>query len=384
MRTLFCSLLGILISAYGRCQNDVKAIPLQARSTYIVGGTWDSHRFHKADGDTWQMTWASDGNLYAGVGDSQYSPLNFWQIVTKDLSLPNKSAVLLVDNNPFDCVVYCKDITHAQRDPAIRNSIKPAGLLSVDGTLYMSVETMNYGDNPLFNRQHNLNGWIVKSTDFGKTWERDATPMDFFKGRLASAEFLQFGRDYRGARDDYVYAYFTGADDGNSYWDNGDYLLLGRVPKNQILTRSAWDFYAGLKQDGTPRWTHNDVDTVAVFRYPLMTSEDHVSYDAGIKRYLLANYGFHDKDLNPRPNHQLPSYQSNCLSQLTLYEAPEPWGPWSLFYQDDDAGQCGIYSASFPTKFMSGDGTTLWMVSSGTFDDYNFTLQILTLVLGAK
>jgi hypothetical protein len=123
---------------------------------------------------------------------------------------------------------------------------------------------------------------------------------------------------------------------------------------------------------------------VAVFRYPLMTSEDHVSYDAGIKRYLLANYGFHDKDLNPRPNHQLPSYQSNCLSQLTLYEAPEPWGPWSLFYQDDDAGQCGIYSASFPTKFMSGDGTTLWMVSSGTFDDYNFTLQILTLVLGAK
>jgi len=367
--------------ATARCQQSPKAIPPQPKSTVIAGVTWDQHRFHKADGDTWQMTWAADGNLYAAVGDSQYSPLNFWRIVTKDSTKPNKSAVLLVDNTPFDCAVYCKDVTHAQSDPKIRVSIKPAGLLSVNGTLYLSVETMNYGDNPAFNRQHNLNGWIVTSTDFGKTWNREATPMTFFKGRLASAEFLEFGKDYAGARDDYVYAYFTSADNGQSYWDNGDCLLLGRVPKGKILQRDVWEFYKGLAREGQPLWTKDEGEAAPVFRYPRMTSEDHVSYNSGIRRYILANYGFHDENLNPRPNHQLPDYQSNCPSQLTLFEAPEPWGPWSLFYRDDAAGHCGTYSASFPTAFMSADGKTMWMVSSGTFEDYNFTLEKVSLEL---
>jgi len=377
-------LLLLLTGWPSSAQYQQKAIPPQPKSSLILEVKWDPHRFHKADGDTWQMTWAADGNLYAAVGDNQYSPLNFWQIITKDVTKPNKSAVLLVDNMPFDCAVYCKDVTNAQNDPRKTVSIKPAGLLSVGGILYLSVETMNYGDNRAFNRQHNLNGWIVTSSDFGRTWSRNATPMTFFQGRLASAEFLQFGRDYAGARDSYVYAYFTGAENGQSYWDNGDYLLLGRVPKERILGRDAWEFYAGLNSQGQPRWSPDDKLAEPVFSYPRMTSEDHVSYNPGIKRYILANYGFHDQELVPRPNHQLPNYESNCPSQLTLYESLEPWGPWSLFYRDDDAGQCGTYSASFPTKFMSTDGKTMWMVSSGTFDDYNLTLQKLTLGLASE
>ena len=94
----------------------------------------------------------------------------------------------------------------------------------------------------------------------------------------------------------------------------------------------------------------------------------------------MGNYGFIDKSGKPRPYHQ-HNDETDCPSQLTLYEAPEPWGPWSLFYRDDNWGNCGDYQPSFPTKWMSADGTKLWMVSAGSWDDYNFTMQKMELML---
>ena len=93
----------------------------------------------------------------------------------------------------------------------------------------------------------------------------------------------------------------------------------------------------------------------------------------------MGTYGFIDLDGNSRPYHQ-GHWPESCLrSQLTLFEAPEPWGPWSLFHQDDDWGTYGDYQPSFPTKWISEDGRTMSMVSSGSFDDYNLTLQKVTM-----
>lgn len=66
------------------------------------------------------------------------------------------------------------------------------------------MEAQNYGDNPLFGRQHNLYGWIMVSENEGKTFDAAVTDTEFFTGRLASCHFLQFGRGYEGARDGYV------------------------------------------------------------------------------------------------------------------------------------------------------------------------------------
>jgi len=349
-----------------------KSVPPYPRSSLITGVTFDKYRLHKGDGDMWPLTWASDGDLYGAAGDNMGSPMNFWKITGE----PGWSLIVeRVDNLPMDPAVYCQK-PNVDR----KNGIKPASLLSLNGMLYFALENHNYGDNPSFNRQHNINAWIITSTDFGKTWNRSATPEDFFTGRLASPHFLQFGKDYSSARDEYVYAYFPAADDGNSYWENGDYLLLGRVPKDKILARGAWEFYTGADKSGQPTWNRDDKLAQPVFRYYHMTGENHVSFNRGIKRYLMGNYGFMDDNGNPRPYHQSWP-QSVYPSQLTLYEAPEPWGPWSLFYQDDNWGTYGDYQPSFPTKWMSEDGKTLWMVSAGTYDDYNFTVQKLTLVL---
>jgi hypothetical protein len=347
--------------------------PDYPRSALIEGVTPSKFRYHKGNGDMWPITWAADDNLYGGAGDNSWSPMNFWKIT----GAPEHGwgvDLFLLDNMPIDIHQYC------QIPPAdAKNGVKPAGLLSLQGTIYFAVEAMNYGENPDFDRQRNVHGWIITTDDYGQTWNREATPTDFFIGRLSSCHFLQFGRDYQGARDDCVYAYFPGADDGNSYWENGDYLLLGRVPKGKILDRAAWQFVVELPEGGEPRWDADDGEAVPIFRYPLMCGEDHVSYNKGLRRYLLGNYSFIDENGEPRPYHQGPWPDSAMRSQLTLFEAPEPWGPWSLFHVDDDWGTYGDYQPCFPTKWMSEDGRNVAMVSSGSEDDYNFTVQRLTL-----
>ncbi len=356
-------------------------IPAYPASKTIANVSFDRFRCHRGDGDMWPITWADDDNLYGAAGDNSASPMNFWRIhsgPTEPFWGTGWGVYLeQVHPMPIDPKIYCQK---PNLDP--KNGVKPASLLFINGILYMAVELHNYGDNPAFNRQHNINAWIITSTDYGRTWNREASRLDFFTGRLASPHFLQFGKNYAGARDEYIYAYFPCGEDGGSYWENGDYLLLGRVPKNELLNRSAWTFLTGFQDQFAPSWDSDDDLAEPVFRYPHMTGENHVSYNPGIGRYLMGNYSFLDIDGNPQPYHTPGGWPASALrSQLTLFEAPEPWGPWRLFYQNDDWGTYGDYQPSFPTKWMSADGRTMLMASSGSFDDYNLTLQKITLEL---
>ena len=355
--------------------------PPYPKSALIQSVVMDKFRCHRGDGDMWPITWADDDHLYGAAGDNSGSAMNFWKIKNNpiDIMLGTGWPIVVeeIDNMPINPKVYCQK---PHLNPF--TGVKPASLLCMNGVLYFAVELHNYGDNPAFNRQRNMNAWIITSVDYGKSWNRDATPVDFFTGRLSSPHFLQFGKDYRDARDAYIYAYFPGADDGNSYWENGDYTLLGRVPKYSLMQRNEWVFYTGMDAAGDPLWDNDENMAIPVFRYPLMTGENHVSYNKGIKRYLMGNYSFIDENGNPRPYHQTGCFPHSAMrSQLTLFEAPEPWGPWSLFHQDDDWGTYGDYQPCFPTKWISDDGKTMLMVSSGSFDDYNLTIQKITLVL---
>lgn len=353
-----------------------KAIPPFDTSEYIAEVLPDAFRYHSGEGDMWPITWAKDDCLYCGAGDNKGCSSNIWRVKTfrfapEQLTNTGQWSIDMINPDPAD-------IREVMTDPAL-SGIKPAGILDIDGVLYLSMEGQNYGDNPLFGRQHNLYGWIMRSTDGGMHFER-VTERRFFEGRLSSCHFLQFGRGYEGARDGYVYAYFPcDLEDGQSYWENNDALLLGRVPRDRICERDAWEFYAADGADA-PRWSPKDEDARPVFVYPKMTGANHVAYNAGIGRYIMGNYSFIDEDLYPRPIHQM-GYPESSISQLTLYEAPEPWGPWKLFYRDDDWGTYGDYQPNFPTQWMTEDGHVMYMVSSGSWDDYNFVVQKMALRL---
>jgi len=348
--------------------------PYPASTTILDARIAWTHRT-TAYGDMWPQTWAADGRLYAGAGDNEPpghlgSPMNLWRADGED---PRAATVELVNNYPVDIDRYTKGAgVHRFL------GLKPAGLIHLDGVLYMSVENINYGDRPLFNRQHNLNGWIITSRDYGKTWDCDATPQDFFTGRLASCHFLQAGRGDENIIDGHVYAYFPcGMDSDDSWWCNGDRMLLGRVRPQHILDRTAWKFLLQPEADGTPRWCLDVGGPVPVFSYPRFCGENHVSYNPHIKRYILANYAFYNPaNGEPRPYHTVPL--QDYITQLSLYEAENPWGPWHLFLRDDD-WLLGGYQPSFPVKWMAPDGRSMTMLGSGNNKgdrvDYCFLTQ---------
>lgn len=144
----------------------------------------EPHRF--GTGDMWPLTLGPNGVIYGAAGDNYatkeintWSPMNFWSIRGNFDHLQ----LDVVNNLPVDPAIYCRG-ENIDRE----NGVKPAGLIYYNGKLYLCVENMNYGDLISFNRQHNINGWIMTSDDLGVTWSM-ATEQNYFTGRLASCHF---------------------------------------------------------------------------------------------------------------------------------------------------------------------------------------------------
>lgn len=74
----------------------------------------------------------------------------------------------------------------------------------------------------------------------------------------------------------------------------------------------------------------------------------------------------------------LAGQDSRFTGGFGIYDAPNPWGPWTtVFYTEAwDVGPGD--TSSFPTKWMSGDGKTLFLVFSG---DDHFSVRKGTLTL---
>ena len=336
----------------GKTLKDLLHKPDYPLSSAIPGMTRLTEPFVIATGDMWPITWADDDNLYAGAGDNTgFGPriqlANLWRITGTP---PEHEAECISDFEWVQCL----------GEGPLDNGIKPAGILSVDGVLHMFIEDTAMAGRCGFH-QMNVSAWPIVSTDHGLTWSPapapDSLERRFFTGRFASPHFLQCGKDYAGARDRYVYAYACADEHDVANWNNGDVMYLGRVPKDRILMRDAWEFYGG-KKDGLPVWVADLGQSAPVFRYPHMTSENEVVYNTGLGRYLLLNWAYLDGEHF--------TYGAN-YSELTIFEAPEPWGPWELVYRELNWGPCGDYQPRLPTKWISADGHKAWLLSAGNF-----------------
>src|SRR5262249_40899278 len=122
--------------------------------------------------------------------------------------------------------------------------------------------------------------------------------------------FLNFGPNYAVARDDYVYVY---SHDADSAYQAADRIVLARVPKDRIREREAYEFFRQTGSDGRPAWTRDVRERGAVFLHPGKCYRCTVSYNAGLKRYLLCQAGADRK----------------VGAGFGVFDAPEPWGPWT-------------------------------------------------------
>ena len=172
---------------------------------------------------------------------------------------------------------------------------KASGMLMVDGTLYLWAR--NTG-----------NAQLMWSADRARTWQRGFK----LEGSFGSPAFLNFGRNYAGAPDDFVYAY---SQDGGSAYEIDDSIVLARARRERLRDRAAWEFCAGA-EGGQARWSTEIGARRPIFRFPRHCQRVDAVYHPVKKRYLLVvGYGH--------------------TGGWGIYDAPQPWGPWSVAFHTE-------------------------------------------------
>jgi CubicO group peptidase (beta-lactamase class C family) len=283
------------------------------------------------DSDNWPLTWGDDDAQYTSYGDGY----GFEPRLPKKLGM----GFARITGGPGD--FHGANLrSDGERIGDGPKSPKASGILMVDGILYLWVRNVN-------------NAQLLWSADRGKTW-RWGFKMDVGFG---SPAFLNFGRNYAGARDGFVYTY---SQDGRSAYESDNGIVLARVAKNKIRERGAWEFFERFDPGGRPVWTADITRRGTIFSYPANCSRIEVVYDAAIKRYLMAL-----------------SYDR--AGGWGLFDAPEPWGPWTtvLHRQWDLPGTHGY---RLPAKWISADGLTLTLVFSGVKPNDAFCTRTLRLI----
>jgi hypothetical protein len=312
----------------------------------------------ESHGDTWAPVWTSDGDLYSPSDDTfgfrhvTDSNLAFNQLTGAD---PMKLEGTTI--NPM------ADYGRSSLEGADGCTWKSSGCAFIDRSLYWVVARHKYGqtsgDRHL--RQTAANASIIRSSDLGRTWSRSArenmdTPM--FPGpRFATPYFIQYGlgaTDADGA-DQYVYAISN-----NGFWDNGDSMILGRVPRSKIaaLRGEDWEYFTRGDGLAARAWTRSMDAAEPVLDKPGRLGMTSAVCLAGRRRYLMIGWYF------PAGGGKI---KDACTETLwDFYESPKPWGPWTQVGSHRFSPQ-GYYSPQVCPRFLSRDRGFVW--TAGNWND---------------
>ena len=287
--------------------------------------------------DTWLPTWADDDALYTAYGDGW----GFAPQIPEKLSLGFAKVV----GSPERFTGVNIPSTSGERKGDGANGLKASGMLMVGGILYMWVR--NAGNSQL--------AW---SSDHARTW----TWCDWrFQTSFGCPTFLNFGKDYAGARDEYVYIY---SPDGDSAYRAADRMVLARVPKGRITERGAYEFFKGLGEAGMPLWSGDIAERRRGLQAcgGMLPLRDHLR--CGAEAILVV------PDLAGR--RPIPWW----LRHLRRPRSPGDRGRRSS--SPRTGTWVRVRRVACPTKWMSADGKTVHLIFSG---DDSFSVRRADLTL---
>jgi hypothetical protein len=308
---------------------------------------WRTHARHAPGSDNWQLTWADDDHQYAAWGDGGgFGGTNSQGRVSL--------GVVRIEGSADDYRgVNVWGGANAENPATFQG--KSWGMVCIDGTLYMWVGK----GSGLHEMQAEAR--LYRSSDHAATWQPAEWAFTRDDG-LTIPTICQFGRDYAGARDGYVYHFFLPPSPSGSTntgpLDDVRAIYLARVPKQHLMTRSEYELFAGLDGASQPRWTPNVARKRPAFEDPSGVGWClSVSYNRGLGRYLL-----------------MTNHVSSSCGNLGIFDSPEPWGPWTTVAYMNRADNThfgsghvadNVFFANFPTKWSSADGGEFTMVFTG-------------------
>ncbi len=346
--TLLITFISLSISVTTIADNETPYPP----SLVIQSITWHKETLQSAapGSDLWPVTWGPDGSIYTSWGDGGgFGGSNSDGRVSMGFAriqgFPEHFEVININGG--------KDGQHPASFP---KKGKTDGIVFVDGVLYAWLNQQN-GNWPSVNQS------LIWSNDFGATWNYALWYWSKGKGNFKPNTFLQFGKDYAGARDGYIYFYGR----NETPTAKGTHGYMGRVLRKKLRTREAYEFFAGLDSGNKPIWSSDVNDRKPHFTDPAGVEGIQVIYNTGIHRYLLT---VHRGD----------------QGTLGIFDAPEPWGPWTTAaYYDNWLNLKGtgirreMLYINIPTRWISADGNTLWFIFSGGQDRFNLIQATLVM-----
>lgn len=341
------------------------------RSRLIASIRWDFTTMRaqrKALGsDLWPCAWAADGNLYCAWGDGGGFDGNDDNIGRVSLGFARVSGVPSDDPSS----VAGKNVWGAPpyaESPATFGG-KVGSVAAVNGILYANGKfwTEDDGGDPVSRGGPGPHRGIAWSSDYARSWQ--IVP---WTSAVTSGSFLDMGQDRPGDAAPFLYLYYLrSGDHQHIFLERLRSDTLGSDPKSGVRVEylSGWSWLGHR-----PHWSQHEADAT-----PIFTDRNHAEgpsavYNPALGRYLLTvgHYASGNDD-------------DSSAGQVGLFEAPNPWGPWSTVgYYEDWGGlraetQGDYLSLRIPSKWISADGRSIWAIFSGpkSFDSFNLVHGVL-------
>ncbi|MDH3458423.1 MAG: Ig-like domain-containing protein, partial [Gemmatimonadota bacterium] len=290
---------------------------------------WSTYRKLATGSDNWPLTWCEDGHQYTSWGDGE----GFQD----------------TGNDPGLGFARIEGATHANwsatdlyEGPRGGGSDggKVESMLCINGILYA-----------LRSPSSNSSGFdykeVWRSTDKGSSWSTvsgsrlvgDAT------GAPGLPFYINYGQNYTANTDGYVYIYSIRIADPNN-WEvqkpGVTWLARAPVANEEFMYPANWEWVTGFNGT-TPIWG-TQANRTPVLEDPDGVMRSSALYLPAFDRYVMVT-----------------NHTARNLGNIAIWEAPEPWGPWTLVLKEFGWPQGGEVSP----RFAFGNFSPKWLDSAG-------------------
>jgi hypothetical protein len=299
---------------------------------------WSSYQSTAEGSDLWPLTWCEDDNQYTAFGDGGgFGGSNTEGRTSLGFARISGSHANFVGTNLW-----------GGKDPIAEETFrgKTTSIFCLGGDLYAWLSPGS---------EEAAMDWkrLIVSEDKGVTWQEDAFPqsqVDGCRGCPGIPYTIQYGRNYGANSDGWVYTYWIEIQQPG-VWEVQTpgvlWLSRARAANRAFTNRANWEWLVS-RGGSSPQWGDMD-DRAPVLEDSRGLMRGSAIFVPGLRRYLMVT-----------------NHTARNQGNLTMWEAPQPWGPWTKFFdaagwpENDPDVPDGV-----PPRFALGNFSPKWFSSSG-------------------
>jgi hypothetical protein len=373
-------------------------VPFEASKRFDRLAFTGPYANHQPFSDTWYPSWGADDKLYTPFMDGFCNGVGTFGGYGASPAFVGAAQVTVAGDTPEAMAFRC---TTRPVERAPYDGRYASASLHHDGVWYYGSYTLNSrapDDAPACGNYCTLGPFVGfdVSHDDGLTWtgtpHTPAKPLfgETTEGgkrvKLGALHVVDFGKNMEHSPDGkmYLVGHGGGGKGSTNTWVNGPDVYLVRVTPSPrtVNDPKAYEFFAGRKADGEPIWSSDFEDLQPLLSWPNgRLGSATITYAKALDSYLMFTSAPED-GLNGRGRYDTMVLESKSIT-----------GPWRLVHYMPQFGPQG-YFVNAPTKFISEDGSKLWLSWSANYGNdedpglgfkpfgssYSWSLREFTLV----